>query len=133
MATYPGMEVLCEEHAWSCSCTRIAVTSPGDADLSVQLGNQPVVRVKDLTPAMVEQYMKETQPKAEPVDAADFYSRYPSFTIDFREGVVASASFESPGKIWLLRGGNKFKLPLSRRAVEAILGKPFRITRGASI
>ena len=58
--------------------------------------------------------MKETQPKAEPVDAADVYRRYPSFTIDFRAGVVASARFESPGKVWLLRGGAKFKLPLSR-------------------
>jgi len=65
LATYPGMEVLCEKHAWSCDCTRITVTSPG--------------------------------------------------------------------KVWLLRGGNKFKLPLSRRAVEAILGKPSTTTRGASI
>jgi hypothetical protein len=122
LAYYDGMNLSAERDGWSWSYNVIEVTSPADADLSVQLGGQPPVAVKDLTPAMIAQYLRERGRKL-PVDP-DRANVLPGGEIHFEHGVAKYALFQWRSNLSFARSGHKFTLPVSQREVDAVFGKP---------
>lgn len=128
VAIYPGLEMQGTRDWWlGWQYDRMSVTSPADADLNVQLGPLPALRLKNLTPALVEKNEAETNVNAfvQPLDCpADFCGMS---SIAFRDGAVVYARLDADSRVVLSRGKNWFTLPVSQKRFDAVFGKPLGI------
>jgi hypothetical protein len=101
------------------------IDNPGDFDVSIQLGRQSPVKLRDLTPAMVEQFNKETgsQMKVTPSSESNV-----SPWVVIRDGVVVGAHFSHADRSIRFSGGKSwFELPVRQSEFEVNFGPPSRV------